>query len=324
VCMPDFDHLDWPFRYKHTRVPVLAVSGSHAGNGTTTPLWEDAPALGAQFHPITPPPPAAELPLWKPHPLFEGATPNVDRMSVHYSVLAPGHSPHPPHAHCEEEILLVIDGEAELIIGRDSDGSEVRREKMQRGDFVYYPAFQYHTISNASARPVTYLMFKWMGTPHEVESPQHLLLHRGAATAEVNGGDFTTELLFEGSTNYLSKLHAHLSELQPHAGYAPHADSHDVALITLSGEISAAGKRVPANGIIYFPAGEPHGKSGRVPCALPRLRIPRTRTRGKPPPHPPRLAEITSPRVSSSAPKSRLEFNRPEASPHLSQVQLSR
>ena len=30
--------------------------------------------------------------------------------------LSPGHSPHPPHTHVEEEILIVLQGEADILI----------------------------------------------------------------------------------------------------------------------------------------------------------------------------------------------------------------
>src|SRR5207302_4541290 len=266
VRMPDYDHLDdWPFRYKHTRVPILPVSGNSAANNATVPLWEDVAAVGAQFHQIGVVRRTADLPPWKPYPLFEGETSNLRRMSVHYSVLAPGHSPHPPHAHSEEEILVVIDGEAELVIGRDGNGRVARRERLKRGAFVYYPAFQYHTIYNAGDRPVAYLMFKWVGQPREVEAPQEALVIRGIESEEAAGASFATKLVFEGPTHYLTKLHAHITELQPGGGYSAHADSHDVAIVTLSGTILAAGQRVAEHHVIYFPAGEIHGMENPGP-----------------------------------------------------------
>ena len=161
----------------------------------------------------------------------------------------------------------MIDGEAELVIGRDGNGSEPRRELLQRGAFVYYPAFQYHTIYNAGDRPVTYLMFKWVGQPREVEAPQETLVLRGIESEQVAGGPFATKLLFEGPTHYLAKLHAHITELQPRGGYRAHTDSHDVAIVTLSGTILPAGQRVAEHHVIYFPAGETHGMENPGPVS---------------------------------------------------------
>ena len=53
---------------------------------------------------------------WRPYPLFSGQTRTHDDMACHYSLLSPGHSPHPPHTHVEEEILIVLQGEADILI----------------------------------------------------------------------------------------------------------------------------------------------------------------------------------------------------------------
>src|SRR5207253_7895586 len=69
---------------------------------------------------------------------------------------------------------------------------------------------------------------------------------------------FATQIVLEGSTHYLNKLHVHLTELQPGSGYASHADAHDVAIVVLSGSVETMGRRFERHGVIYFPAGEVH------------------------------------------------------------------
>jgi quercetin dioxygenase-like cupin family protein len=61
------------------------------------------------------------------------------------------------------------------------------------------------------------------------------------------------------STANLEKLHGHTSTLTPGAGYDPHADPYDVAIIVLEGEVETLGKRVGPHGVIFYAAGEPHG-----------------------------------------------------------------
>jgi Phytanoyl-CoA dioxygenase (PhyH) len=117
--MPDFSHLEWPFRYQSVRVPVLLVSGrdsSRANHLVVGP--KRAKAMESQFHSLYLPLPQDADDGWLARHLFAGATPNLSRMNAHVSVLSAGHSPHPPHAHRQEEILIVLDGEAELVIAR--------------------------------------------------------------------------------------------------------------------------------------------------------------------------------------------------------------
>jgi hypothetical protein len=67
------------------------------------------------------------------------------------------------------------------------------------------------------------------------------------------------KLLFQQPTHSLHKLHAHLTTLQPGAGYEPHADPYDVAILLFSGEVETVGVRVRPFGLIYYSAGELHG-----------------------------------------------------------------
>jgi mannose-6-phosphate isomerase-like protein (cupin superfamily) len=241
-------------------VPVLLVSGrdSSRTNHIVPPPQARMPVLQSQVHPIKAPLAQDRIKRWRPYHLFAGATANVSRMNAHVSVLSPGHSPHAPHAHHEEEVLIVLDGEAELVIAPDEAGVNVRYEQLSSGSFVYYSAFQFHTIRNATATPITYLMFKWTGLPRETKAPRETTISRTEHIRQIGNGAFTTRLVFEGPTNYLTKLHVHLSELQPNAGYAAHADSHDVAILVLSGSVKVNRRTIGQHGVLYFPAGEVH------------------------------------------------------------------
>jgi uncharacterized cupin superfamily protein len=260
VKMPDFGQLEWPFQFKRSRVPVLLVSGS---DSTRTNYVVPSPVprvtpLANQFRPLKLPIPEDRVRRWRPQHLFAGTTPNVLRMNAHVSVLSPGYSPHAPHAHSEEEILIVLDGEAELVIARSESGSDARYERLRAGSFVYYPAFQFHTIHNPTATPITYLMFKWTGLPWESEAPLKTTLNKTGRITRTTDVPFAAEVVLEGATHYLAKLHVHITELQPGAGYAHHADDHDVAIVVLSGMVETMGHRMEPHSVVYFPAHEMH------------------------------------------------------------------
>src|SRR6266480_5532536 len=217
VKMPDLSQLEWPFRFKRSRVPVLLVSGSDSSraNHIVPPPEPITPALASQFHPLKLPLPEDRVAHWHPHHLFAGSTTNVSYMSAHVSVLSPGHSHQPPHAHGEEEILVVLEGEAELVIAQNETGLDARYEQLSAASFAYYPAFQFHTIRNATAKPITYLMFKWTGPPQETEAPFETTISRTEDIRQIGNAPFATQLMFEEPTHYLTKLQVHLTELQP-------------------------------------------------------------------------------------------------------------
>jgi len=95
VKMPDLSQLEWPFRFKRSRVPVLLVSGSDSSraNHIVPPPEPITPALASQFHPLKLPLPEDRVAHWHPHHLFAGSTTNVSYMSAHVSVVAQGIHP---------------------------------------------------------------------------------------------------------------------------------------------------------------------------------------------------------------------------------------
>jgi mannose-6-phosphate isomerase-like protein (cupin superfamily) len=194
---------------------------------------------------------------------YRGSTGNVDSLSCHVSALAQGQCPHPPHAHPEEEILIMLGGEADVVLPSCLAG----QRRLTAGQFVYYPAHFPHTLKAVSAQPANYLMFKWRAAHRDGPARlgfQHVDL-ADVHPAGARSSGFESRLLFEGPTGCLGKLHAHLSFLAPGAGYEPHVDEHDGAIVLLAGEIETLGHRVRPHGIVHFARGEPHGVRNHGP-----------------------------------------------------------
>ena len=268
VKMVDLAHVEWPFQFKRTRVPVLVVTGSDesgANKIVPRPTPDEGPRLARQVHPLSPSFDEDPVAPWRPHYLFDGSTPNLSHMAAHVWVLNSHHSPHKPHAHVDEELLIVLDGEAELVIQATADSATPRLERLRRGSFVYYSAFQFHTIRNPTSVPIRYLMFKWTGSPIAMGKRLQTTVTNLEGVRPTGGEEFATHLFFEGRTQYLTKLHAHLTELQPRAAYAAHMDQHDVAIVMLSGSVKTMGRLVDAPGVIYYPAGALHDMQNSGP-----------------------------------------------------------
>lgn len=267
VRMHDIGQLEWPFQlYSAPLPPTLVVHGA---------ATEDANRL-------VPPPPrfhgwrtpmlsscirSLDLPLaehpeggWQPHPLFRGSSRVVDEMSCHASVLSGGHIPHPPHIHKYEELLIMLDGEAELLLADGPTFEGARVERVRPGDFSYYPSGQHHTIRNPGTSPITYMMFKWhVATAETAGDPlKAAVFHFDKPEAD---GDraYITRKLFAHATGQLGRLQCHTTYLAAGAGYDEHVDAHDVAIIVQSGRVRTLGEEVGPGGVIFYAAGEKHG-----------------------------------------------------------------
>jgi mannose-6-phosphate isomerase-like protein (cupin superfamily) len=182
-------------------------------------------------------------------------------MSCHAAVLSAGYSPHPPHAHGDEELLMVLAGEADLLVADGPSYEGARPVHVTAGDFVYYPPGQHHTIRNPGGSPVTYMMFRWR-TGGATPKPSRLAATLFRAPPPVDarpGRGFATRPVFSAHTMWLRKLTCHMSRLESGAGYAAHADPYDVAILIHSGRVRTLSREMGAGGLIYCSAGELHG-----------------------------------------------------------------
>jgi mannose-6-phosphate isomerase-like protein (cupin superfamily) len=268
IRIPNLNRLTWPFEvYDTPRPPCVPVSGRAALEpNLLVPGPVTADERNQELRSIVTP---VRLPLerdettgWKPHPLFRGQTPSLKLLGCHASVLDPGRQPHPPHRHGDEEVLLILDGEAELILEAAGNPEATERRRVGRGTFAYYPAGFAHTLANVSERPVSYLMFKWVGEERRGRGwlPFQLAEVDGAEGSDGPSGEgLAVKAVWDGETAYLRGFHAHVTTLQPGGGYEPHVDAYDVALVLLEGTVETLGARLPAPGVAFYVAGEPHG-----------------------------------------------------------------
>ncbi len=223
---------------------------------------QDPRALPNQGYPMPLPLTLDEKKLWKPYFLFRGLTKGIEDFSCHVSVLVNGHCPHPPHTHKEEEILMMLAGEADLQLPLYHDPEGHQRLRLKPGEFVYYPAGYPHTLQTTSEAPANYLMLKWY-TPSQKQNLDGLPFGKykiyDSLSRNETKQEFSTSTVLEGPSKWLTRLQCHTSILLPGAGYAPHTDPYDVVIIVLEGEIETLGKRFTPHSVIFHPAGTRHG-----------------------------------------------------------------
>ena len=256
---------EWPFAvYRAPRPACILVSGRdvHALNRIVpgpAARHERLPALTSCIQAIELPLAREVAPGHRSEFLFEGSTADLTEVRCHVSELDPGGPPHPVHWHGTEELVVVLAGVAGLIVEDGSDSGGTSRVEVGPGSFTYYPSGFAHTIEAASAEPVAYLLLKWR-TQRKAQGPllAHRVVEHSSEPAEGRDGISGTRVL-DGETKYLRHLYAHVTTLEPGAGYEPHVDSYDVAIVVLEGTVETLGEQVGRHGVIFYAAGEPHG-----------------------------------------------------------------
>jgi len=98
--------------------------------------------------------------VYKPHDrggvrqLFDRKTIFMNRFDIHITSLNPGISSHAPHTHLNEEIILMLDGEGEMLINGDS-------QHIRTGDAAWVGSMIPHNITNNGKRPAVYYAIQW-------------------------------------------------------------------------------------------------------------------------------------------------------------------
>jgi len=85
---------------------------------------------------------------------FDGPTSQLQSMTAGSILLKPGTSPHPPHQHPEEEILVVTEGTGEIVV-------EGKAAKVGPGSMMYCAAGKVHGVKNTGTQPFLFYFYKW-------------------------------------------------------------------------------------------------------------------------------------------------------------------
>ena len=98
--------------------------------------------------------------VFKPHErggvrqLFDRKTAHTNRFDIHITTLNPGLSSHPPHTHKNEEIILMVDGEGEMVHGD-------KKRMLYSGGAAWVETMIPHNITNTGKRPAVYFAIQW-------------------------------------------------------------------------------------------------------------------------------------------------------------------
>ena len=85
---------------------------------------------------------------------FRAPTATLDELECHVTTLNPGESPHPPHRHPDEELIIVKEGTVEALVN-----GEIKR--VGPGSVIFQASNQMHGLRNVGNGPATYHVIRW-------------------------------------------------------------------------------------------------------------------------------------------------------------------
>jgi XRE family transcriptional regulator, regulator of sulfur utilization len=96
---------------------------------------------------------------------FTARTATLEQLEVHVTTLDPGKSPHPPHRHPNEELILINRGTLETL-------SNGEWKRVGPGSVIFNASNQLHGLRNVGTEPAVYHVVNWKSAATPSASPQ--------------------------------------------------------------------------------------------------------------------------------------------------------
>jgi XRE family transcriptional regulator, regulator of sulfur utilization len=85
---------------------------------------------------------------------FQAPTATLDELECHVTTLNAGETPHPPHKHPDEELLIIKEGTVEALVNG-------QMKRVGPGSVIFQASNQEHSIRNVGQGQATYHVIKW-------------------------------------------------------------------------------------------------------------------------------------------------------------------
>ena len=97
--------------------------------------------------------------------VFAAPTATLDELEYHTTTLKPGGSPHAPHTHKNEELIIVKEGAVEAYVNSEWKPAPT-------GSLIFFASMVPHTVRNTGTVPATYHVVNWaaLGTKPKAET----------------------------------------------------------------------------------------------------------------------------------------------------------
>lgn len=85
---------------------------------------------------------------------FSSPTPTLENLELHVTTLNPGQSPHQPHHHPNEELIIIRQGTVETL-------SNGKWQRVGPGSVIFNASNQLHGLKNVGADEAIYHVINW-------------------------------------------------------------------------------------------------------------------------------------------------------------------
>jgi XRE family transcriptional regulator, regulator of sulfur utilization len=136
-----------------TRRDILVALIAASLNAGAFALADQTPVMGSavfDWKSI----PAKPTPVGSVRSFFKARTATLDELEMHVTTLEPGKSPHPPHRHPNEELIIIRQGTVETL-------SNGEWKRVGPGSVIFNASNQLHGLRNVGTDEAIYHVINW-------------------------------------------------------------------------------------------------------------------------------------------------------------------
>src|SRR5262245_12424359 len=132
---------------------LVAVIAAGVTLSTVTLVRSAAPIMGSSvfdWNKI----PVVQTKTGSSRQFFRAPTATLDELECHVTTLNPGESPHPPHKHPDEELIIVKEGTVEALVNGE-------KQRVGPGSVIFQASNQLHGLRNVGQTVAAYHVIRW-------------------------------------------------------------------------------------------------------------------------------------------------------------------
>jgi quercetin dioxygenase-like cupin family protein len=144
-----------------TRRDILVALAAALVTAGGFALADQAPVMGSavfDWNSV----PATPTSVGSVRSFFKARTATLDQLELHVTTLNPGQSPHPPHRHPNEELIIIQKGTVETL-------SNGEWKRVGPGSVIFNGSNQLHGFRNVGTEPAVYHVINWKSSTTPAE-----------------------------------------------------------------------------------------------------------------------------------------------------------
>ena len=200
---------------------------------------------------------------WNKRIFCFGPTSFLNELCIHAGVLSAHVTPHQPHCHEHEEVLISLSENLDFVVCEA--GSDIENARpIDNGSMFFIDSNIPHSFRNTAFQPAAYIHLRWKNeSKASCAETKRLQFYyspvgQNKMYAQSVHQGINSDEIYSGPSLYLSRFRALFIRLKAGDMIPLHRHNHEVIFVLISGSVEILGRKVEAPGFAFMETQVPH------------------------------------------------------------------